>query len=124
MELQAPPRSMVKIDRETFVSAVDNVLDNAIRYAPDGGAIVINISPLPDGALVLRIADNGIGIAPELYERVFERFYRVAGTEQQGSGLGLAIVKRVLALHGGTVTLSRGLNRRGLAVSLLLPPGH
>ncbi len=121
MELQAPSRCMVLIDRETFVSAVDNVLDNAIRYTPEGGAIAISISSGENNAISLRIADNGTGIASELHERVFERFYRVAGSEQQGSGLGLAIVKRVLALHGGEVTLSAGLNQRGLTVNLMMP---
>jgi two-component system, OmpR family, sensor histidine kinase QseC len=54
---------------------------------------------------------------------VFERFYRVNNSEQIGSGLGLAIVKRVLSLHGGKVTLSTGLDERGLAVALTLPIG-
>jgi signal transduction histidine kinase len=121
MELQAPQRCMVNIDRETFISAVDNVLDNAIRYTADGGAIVISISPLAGDTLRLRIADNGRGIEHEFHERVFERFYRIAGTEQQGSGLGLAIVKRVLALHGGDVALSTGLDQRGLGVNFTMP---
>jgi signal transduction histidine kinase len=121
MELQAPPRCIVKIDRETFISAVDNVLDNAIRYTPEDGAIAISITQLAEGKVSLRIADNGTGISHELYERVFERFFRVAGSEQQGSGLGLAIVKRVLALHGGNVALSTGLDQRGLAVNLTMP---
>ncbi len=123
MELQAPSRCVVKIDRETFISAVDNVLDNAIRYTPKEGAIAISITQLAEGRVSLRIADNGTGISHDLYERVFERFYRVAGTEQQGSGcgLGLAIVKRVLALHGGDVALSTGLDQRGLAVNLTMP---
>lgn len=121
MELQAPPRCVVRIDRETFISAVDNVLDNAIRYTAEGGAIAISIAQLAEGNVSLRIADNGTGIAHELYERVFERFYRVAGSEQQGSGLGLAIVKRVLLLHGGDVALSTGLEQRGLAVNLTMP---
>jgi signal transduction histidine kinase len=123
MELTAPPHCFAKIDRETFASAIDNVLDNAIRYTPRDGAIKVEIAPLANDKVRLRIADNGQGIAPELHERVFERFFRVTGTEQQGSGLGLAIVKRVLALHGGDVALSGGLDRRGLAVDLTVPVG-
>jgi signal transduction histidine kinase len=121
MELQAPQHCMVNIDRETFISAVDNVLDNAIRYTPEGGAIAINIALIAESKVSLRVADNGTGISHELYGRVFERFYRVAGSEQQGSGLGLAIVKRVLVLHGGDVALSTGLDQRGLAVNLTMP---
>jgi signal transduction histidine kinase len=123
MELTAPAHCFAKIDRETFASAIDNVLDNAIRYTPNAGAIQVEIAPLANDKVRLRIADNGHGIPPELHERVFERFFRVTGTEQQGSGLGLAIVRRVLALHGGDVALSGGLDRRGLAVDLTVPVG-
>ncbi len=121
MELSAPARCMVNIDRETFISAVDNVLDNAIRYTPEGGEINISIALLAESRVSLCIADNGSGISHELHERVFERFFRVAGSEQQGSGLGLAIVKRALALHGGNVALSTGLQQRGLGVDFTLP---
>jgi signal transduction histidine kinase len=121
LELQAQPRVQAHIDRETFASALDNVIDNAIRYTPKGGAIVVAIDSAQAGGVALRVADNGVGITPELRDRVFERFYRINGSEQPGSGLGLSIVKRVLALHGGSVTLSTGLNQTGLAVALVLP---
>ncbi len=122
MELEAPHSCKVQLDRETFISAVDNILDNAIRYTPAGGRIRVSVE-LVQGIdnVVLRIADSGMGIPPELQERVFERFFRIAGSEQQGSGLGLAIVKKVLALHGGDVALSPGLDQRGLSVSLTMP---
>jgi two-component system, OmpR family, sensor histidine kinase QseC len=121
MSLNANARVKVSIDRESFVSAVDNVIDNAIRYTPAGGNIEIEIVQDRGTVVMLRVADNGVGIPPELRERVFERFFRVDSSEQVGSGLGLAIVKRVLALHGGQVSLSTGLNQRGLAVALTLP---
>jgi two-component system, OmpR family, sensor histidine kinase QseC len=121
MELQAPLQCFVRADRDTFVSVIDNVLDNAIRYTPVEGQIKISIEPIDADKVRVRVADSGVGIAPELHERVFERFFRVSGTEQQGSGLGLAIVKRVLALHGGKVALSQGLHQRGLSVDLTMP---
>lgn len=122
MELTAPQSCNVQLDRETFISAVDNVLDNAIRYTPAGGLIRVTVELLQGAEKVaLRIADSGLGVPAELEERVFERFFRIPGTEQNGSGLGLAIVKRVLALHGGDVGLSMGLKQRGLAVSLTFP---
>ncbi len=121
MELQAPLQCFIQLDRETFVSAVDNVLDNAIRYTPANGQIQVSIESVGTGQVCVRVADSGVGIAPELHERVFERFFRITGTEQQGSGLGLAIVKKVLALHGGKVALLPGLNQRGLAVELTMP---
>jgi signal transduction histidine kinase len=121
IELHAPHDSWVHIDTESFMSAVDNVLDNAIRYTPVAGQISVHIEKVVENKLCLRIMDNGVGIAPHLQTRVFERFFRIAGTEQQGSGLGLSIVKRVLSLHGGDVSLSTGLEQRGLSVALTLP---
>jgi signal transduction histidine kinase len=123
MELNVKSRVRVHIDRESFVSAVDNVIDNAIRYTPVGGAIVIDIDVDAHSQVSLRVADNGVGIPRELHERVFERFFRVNSSEHVGSGLGLSIVKRVLALHGGDVKLSTGLDQRGLAVAMTLPHG-
>jgi signal transduction histidine kinase len=121
IELQAPAHCTARIDRETFRSAFDNVLDNAIRYTPPGGEVRVIVAP-PEGKHIrVEVSDSGIGIAPELRPRVFERFFRVAGTDQQGSGLGLAIVKRVLALHGSDVTLSSGLDHSGLTVAFTLP---
>lgn len=121
IELHAPHDSWVHVDKESFMSAVDNVLDNAIRYTPAAGQISVHIEKVVTNKLCLRIMDNGVGIAPHLQTRVFERFFRIAGTEQQGSGLGLSIVKRVLSLHGGDVSLSTGLEQRGLSVALTLP---
>lgn len=123
MELNAPPHCFARIDRETLGSAIDNVIDNAIRYTPANGKISIVIESLNDDHVRLSIADNGAGIPLESRDRVFERFYRVPGNEQPGSGLGLAIVKRVVALHGGVVALSTGLEERGLAVDLTVPVG-
>jgi signal transduction histidine kinase len=120
IELQAPPHCVAQIDRETFSSAFDNVLDNAIRYTPYGGEVRVVIAPQADKRISLQISDNGIGIAPELRPHVFERFFRIGGSDQQGSGLGLAIVKRVMALHGSDVSLSGGLDQRGLTVAFAL----
>jgi signal transduction histidine kinase len=121
MSLLATSREKVRVDRESFASAVDNVVDNAIRYTPEGGSIEIEIVRTNDAWVRLRVADNGVGIPGELHERVFERFFRVNNNEQVGSGLGLAIVKRVLHVHGGDVSLSTGLDKRGLAVAMTLP---
>jgi signal transduction histidine kinase len=121
MSLVATSRVKVRVDRESFASAIDNVVDNAIRYTPAGGNIEIEIVRSNDAWVRLRVADNGVGIPGELHDRVFERFFRVNNTEQVGSGLGLAIVKRVLHVHGGEVSLSTGLGQRGLAVAMTLP---
>jgi signal transduction histidine kinase len=121
ISLLTSTRVKVRVDRESFASAVDNVVDNAIRYTPVGGVIEIEIVRANDAWVCLRVADNGVGIPGELRDRVFERFFRVNNNDQVGSGLGLAIVKRVLHLHGGDVSLSTGLGEKGLAVALTLP---
>jgi signal transduction histidine kinase len=111
---------IVDIDPESLVSAIDNVLDNAIRYTPNGERINVTIHSTKTYA-VLTVADSGCGIPKEHQTNVFERFFRVPGTEQYGSGLGLAIVQQVMALHKGQVRLAHGLEGRGLAVCLELP---
>jgi signal transduction histidine kinase len=121
MALDANGPIYVRIDHESFLSAIDNVLDNAIRYSPNNTRILVEIETLSNTQVQLRIFDDGDGIPEALHERVFERFYRVAGNEQQGSGLGLAIVRRVMSLHKGAVTLSKGSRDRGLCVELTLP---
>jgi two-component system, OmpR family, sensor kinase len=96
-----------------------NLLDNAVKYSPEGGQVDVSLS---DGATpCLKVEDSGPGI-PELErERVFDRFYRVAGAQGVGSGLGLAIVKAIAVRHGATVQLDRSARLGGLKVELLFP---
>jgi two-component system sensor histidine kinase TctE len=85
--------------RELFA----NLLDNAIRYTPEGGDVLVRVQAQPAREVV--VEDTGIGIAPGERELVFEPFYRVLGTGVAGSGLGLPIVKAIAALHGATVAI-------------------
>ena len=94
-------------DEELLRRLVLNLLDNAIRYTPDGGGIEVALDAEP-GRLVLRVSDTGVGIPAEAAPHVFERFYRVdqARSRQDGGfGLGLAIVKWIAEAHDGTVEL-------------------
>ena len=97
-----------------------NLLDNAIRYSPAGSHVTVEVS-CEGRYAVLRVEDNGSGIAPEDRTRVFERFYRVLGTEAEGCGLGLAIVREVAEGHGATVSLGDGTTGRGTAVHVRFP---
>ena len=72
--------------------------------------------------MVVRVSDNGPGIAPDERARVFDRFYRALGTKTSGTGLGLAIVKRIVDIHHGTVTIEDGLDGRGTSFVLSFPP--
>jgi signal transduction histidine kinase len=111
----------VEIDPESFTSAVENVLDNAIRYTPSGEKLRICIHTIDRSWVALTVSDSGPGIPKAYISNVFERFFRVPGTEQSGSGLGLAIVSQVMARHQGEVSLSDGLDGKGLSVCLKLP---
>jgi signal transduction histidine kinase len=85
---------------------IANLVENAIRYSPEGGSVTVDVRPIGAGLARLEVADTGIGIAPEHLPRVFDRFYRVdpaRGRTTGGTGLGLAIVKRVAEAHGGMV---------------------
>jgi two-component system OmpR family sensor kinase len=96
-----------------------NLLDNAVKYSPEGGQVDVSLVAQPQPTLT--VEDSGPGIAQAERERVFDRFYRVAGSEVAGSGLGLAIVKAIAARHGGTVQLSRSQRLGGLKAVVLFP---
>jgi signal transduction histidine kinase len=97
----------VEADPARLKQVVVNLLDNAIKYTPQGGRVSISVSQRNDHA-VLRVADSGIGIpAPDL-PHIFDRFYRAdkaRSRQTDGSGLGLSIVRSICAAHGGHVTV-------------------
>ncbi len=102
-----PDEVQVLADREGLRQVLDNLLDNAIKYTPDGGRIVFS-ARCEEGLAVIQVVDTGIGISAADQERVFERFYRVdrARSRELGStGLGLSIVKHLLQSMGGQIEL-------------------
>lgn len=95
----------VDIDQDRMTQVIDNILNNAVKYSPDGGTIRVKIED-NHRSVIVRISDEGLGISKQDSERLFDRFYRVdkaRSREQGGSGLGLAISKEVIELHGGTI---------------------
>jgi two-component system sensor histidine kinase QseC len=107
-------------DAAALDGLVRNLLDNAVRYAPAGGQVCVQLA-VADGEARLVVEDNGPGIAPEARERVFERFHRELGSGVEGSGLGLSIVAEVLASHGGDIVLDTSPALGGLRASVTLP---
>jgi two-component system sensor histidine kinase SenX3 len=94
-------------DKDLLVTALRNLIDNAIRYSPDNTRVGIGVKA-KEGLISVSVTDQGDGISPEDQERVFERFYRVDSARSRhtgGTGLGLSIVKHVISNHGGEVTL-------------------
>ena len=120
LELQASVSLRVPGQRESLVSLIDNLVENAIKYSPRGSSVTVSLHAERSQA-VLHVADQGPGIAPALYERVFDRFFRAPQQGQPGSGLGLSIVASVVRQHGGSIQLHRGNGGIGLLVEVRLP---
>ena len=103
-----------------FGRAVSNLVENALRFTPAGGTILISLVTRA-GHCEVAVKDTGCGIAAEHLPRVFDRFYRAdSSRSSQGSGLGLALVKSIADLHGGSVKLESEVGR-GTIVTLTFP---
>jgi two-component system sensor histidine kinase SenX3 len=113
-------------DRRQLVSAIYNLLDNAVKYSDAGSAVDVRVSVSTDGGRVaIDVEDHGIGIPTRDHERIFERFYRVdrgRSRDTGGTGLGLAIVRHVASNHGGEVKLASR-EGDGSTFTLVLPAG-
>ena len=120
--LEASP-APVHGDPALIGELIANLVDNALAYAPAGGKVTL-VACQRDGTALLRVEDNGPGIAPDERGRVFDRFYRVIGTGVEGSGLGLAIVREIAQAHGAKVWLGDMVGGSGLAVEVQFPLGN
>jgi signal transduction histidine kinase/HAMP domain-containing protein len=104
---------LIEADPALFQQAMYNLIENAIKYTPQGGRVDVRLKIVGDGML-FEVQDSGIGIAPIDQPRLFEKFYRGGqreAREQKGSGLGLAIVKSITERHGGKVWLESQLGK-------------
>ncbi len=107
-------------DVERLERALGNLVANAMKFTPSGGTITLGAAP-DDDAVLLTVADTGVGIEPDQRERVFERFYKAdRGRGSSGVGLGLAIVKHIVRAHSGTVMLDSRPGR-GSTFTIRLP---
>lgn len=123
LALEAPGEALVNGQALMLHELVSNLVDNAIRYTPVGGNVLLRVQAVDDGIL-LQVRDSGPGIAQGELEKVFTPFYRVAATMEvnpSGTGLGLAIVRDIAALHRAVVTLGPGDCGAGLSVSIVFP---
>ena len=101
---------------------LNNLLDNAVKYTPEGGHVTLRTrADDAGGPIIVEVEDSGIGVPPEDRERVFERFYRVLGTNADGSGLGLPICREIADLHQAELSLGPGLGNAGTCVTLNIP---
>lgn len=112
---------LVLANQHLLVTLIGNLVDNAIRYIPVGGIVTVSIVQTPQGATILRVEDNGPGIPVAEREHVFERFYRLSGSELDGCGLGLAIVRELAEPCGAGIELSTASGGSGLVVAVSFP---
>jgi signal transduction histidine kinase len=113
----------VVTDPERLRRILENLVDNSVKYTPDGGGIAITTSAGPNGSARIEVADNGPGIAPEHQARIFERFYRVdkaRSRELGGTGLGLSIVRHLAEGMGASVSVESEPGR-GARFTVVLP---
>tara|TARA_R110000824_G_scaffold158474_11_gene332427 strand:- start:3894 stop:4250 length:357 start_codon:yes stop_codon:yes gene_type:complete len=116
---------MILGDRDLIGQALSNMLDNAVKYTPAGGAISFTAARGPDGTIDLTVVDSGPGVPPEARKMVVQRFQRLdSARTQPGSGLGLSLVDSVADMHGGELILQDAggpPGRPGLKAILRLP---
>jgi len=103
----APDLPEVRIDRQRVAYVFTNLITNAIKYSPRGSEVVVSadLGRTRNGTRCVRfsVKDQGLGIAPEHQVHIFDRFYRVPGTNKSGAGLGLSIAKEVVVAHQGEI---------------------
>lgn len=109
-------------NEKLIFTCMRNLVDNAIRYAGQGGHVFIDVQQRQQN-VVMTIADDGQALTEEVLQRLGERFYRALGTKTQGSGLGLSICQKIMQLHAGEIHFSKS-GYGGLQVTLQLPLLH
>jgi two-component system sensor histidine kinase QseC len=119
-DLAAAPACIVTGQADWLRVLIRNLVDNAVRYTPDGGVVRVSVSQ-DDGGCRFTVSDNGPGIPPEARELVLRRFHRLDQGKQPGSGLGLAIVARIAELHRADFQLGQSDITKGLIVAVQFP---
>ncbi len=116
--------SRLETDQDALEQVLHNLLDNAVKFTPEGGEVVLAADPLPLGGARIQVRDNGPGIPPEEQEHVFDRFVRVERSRSQrhgGSGLGLSVCRELVGLLGGKIYLWSQPGK-GTVFTVELPP--
>ena len=112
----------IEIDTDKMTQVIDNILNNAIKYSPDGGKIIVTMKTTDD-QMILSISDQGLGIPKQDLPRIFDRFYRVdraRSRAQGGTGLGLSIAKEIIKQHSGFIW-AKSIYGKGSTFTIVLP---
>ncbi|WP_440967039.1 ATP-binding protein [Massilia sp. GER05] len=118
--LQRADSAEVEGQPDALMILLRNLIDNAIKYTPEGGTVDVSVVAEHRGVTVT-VEDSGPGIPPAERERVFDRFYRVPGSDAKGSGLGLAIIKSIAERHGAALALGESKRLGGLEAAVTFP---
>ena len=108
------PKNMIYADEQKIRQLILILVDNAVKYTPEGGCVTVHFCKAEKGKVAFAVADTGIGIAKEDQDKVFDRFYRVdkaRSREMGGNGLGLAIAQEIVNMHRGNISLSSELGK-------------
>ena len=122
LDWETPDCVEIEGDRARLKQVVVNLLDNAIKYTPEGGAIRLSVRA-EEGQALFEVVDTGLGIDEESLPFIFDRFFRsnqVRFSERSGAGLGLSIVRSICTAHGGTVT-AENQQASGCCLTVRLP---
>jgi len=123
IRVSAPSQHTAMVDSDRIREAIDNLVSNAVKYSPIGGALDIMVTQEP-GNISIQVKDQGAGLSPEDLSRLFGRFQRLSAKPTAGetsTGLGLSIVKRIVDLHGGRVTVESAGPAKGATFNMQLP---
>jgi len=115
--------TQVCLDKEKMVLALQNLLENAIKYTPRYGNIVVTVKKASEEKLLVSVKDSGVGIPKKEQEKIFSKFFRASNVvlmETEGTGLGLFIVKNIIEKHGGTISLT-SVENKGTEATIALP---
>jgi signal transduction histidine kinase len=122
MSVAAPAAALISGDEDRLREALDNLVSNAIKFSPAGGAIGVSVARV-GGEILLSVEDEGPGLKPGDGARLFRRFQRLSAQPTGGessTGLGLSIAKRIVELHGGRIT-GESKPARGAVFTMALP---
>lgn len=119
----------VRVDAATMAEVVYVLVENAAKYSPNGTSIRISAVPGPEGNIQVVIEDEGSGIPPEMHERVFDKFFRIAGDGSSakkpgGLGMGLAIARGIVEAHGGRIWIESSPGGKGTRMAFMIPIGE
>jgi len=119
----APPHHAAMCDADRIREAIDNLVSNAVKYSPIGGAIDLLVGQ-ENGGILVQVSDQGAGLSPEDISRLFGRFQRLSAKPTAGetsTGLGLSIVKRIVDLHSGRIAVDSAGPGKGATFKMILP---